>query len=70
MDKSDESNSDTNSEEDHDKKPNVSAEDQISEMLDNLSSATYEKDYKAAISYYLILRDMLKSDTYGPLLKK
>lgn len=39
-------------------------------MLDNLSSATYEKNYKEALDYYNILKDMLKSELYGPLLKK
>ena len=56
LDNSDASNSDLDSDEDNtfhtDKKENIDAEDQVSEMLDNLSSATYEKNYKEAISYY------------------
>jgi len=42
----------------------------LAEMLDNLSSATYEKNYKEALQYYSIMKDMLKSEVYGPLLKK
>jgi hypothetical protein len=46
------------------------SEDQLAEMLDNLSSATYEKSYKEALEYYKIMKEMLNSELYGPLLKK
>jgi hypothetical protein len=43
---------------------------QLTELLDNLTSASYDKNYPEAIRYYLILREMLKSATYASLLHK
>ena len=39
-------------------------------MLDNLNSASYERDYKDAMQYYELLVEMLKSEKYAALLKK
>lgn len=37
----------------------VQTEDQLSEMIDNLASFTFEKNYAQAIDSYKLLKEML-----------
>lgn len=43
----------------------------MTEMIDNLTSCTFEKDYVQAMDYYKLLKEeMLKSPKYIQILKK